>query len=161
MKIFGGRLPARARQKGIGLRGLRLADANPLLCALKEAGAIAPACREGLLNKISVWFWLKKKYRILYSIESGNELAGFVGLFNIQNGSAEGSMLILKGHRNAGTGETALRLFLEMLKKCDFLKTIRARTTGDNPAALSLLKKMGFKKVEGAGGEMMFELELR
>jgi RimJ/RimL family protein N-acetyltransferase len=149
------RIQRHIEHDGIGLRPLRIADVPLIRNGLpgkdvSGSGApgnlVSPSC-------LRVWWWLKKTYKILFSIEVASKCVGFIGLYNLERESAEVTLLIIDSRdRRRGYASRAYNAVDASLSRSSFFKRIIVRVRADNHPSLSFWKKLGFDELHTGNG---------
>lgn len=149
------RIPRWIERDGIGLRPLKITDV-PLIRkglwsedVLRTAGPGNPVSQSCL----TVWWWLKKTYTILFCIEVESKCVGFIGLYNLDGEAAEVTLVILDNrNRRRGYGSRAYAAVAAHLRLSSFIKNIIVRVKTDNFPSVSFWKKLGFEELGAMSG---------
>ena len=131
------RIPYTLTRGDIHLRRCRFSDFPFLRDGLKIQG-IFPSHE---LHKtvfflwLSVWWWIKTTFTVIYCIEFSSQQVGFIGLYNLElGGSSEITLVIFRReHRRCGYGSRAFALLAGYLKNHDILDKIIVKTGFLNP----------------------------
>ncbi len=140
----------------IKLRALGVSDVYFLCEGLKdkEIMAVSGLSKPMFLSWLSVWWWAKKTFKIIYCIECDSKRIGFIGLYDLRLGkSAEMTLVIFdKNIRRHGYGSRAFRIFTQNLKKNSIIERIMIRVKTDNSISASFWQKLGFRELLAANG---------
>jgi ribosomal protein S18 acetylase RimI-like enzyme len=143
------RVPACMEDGVIRLRPLTIFDGCIISNSFKNGDILRSGGPAEPISKswLSLWWWLKRTYVLLYCIEAGSEIIGFIGLYNLsRDRSAELSLGIFDSrNRRLGYGTKAFNLLTQNLKR--YPREIRVRVRTDNQTAISFWSKLGFKEV--------------
>jgi RimJ/RimL family protein N-acetyltransferase len=144
-------IPRYIEDGNMRLRLLSLFDA-PFLCdgfRSQEISAASGFRNTQALSWLSVWWWIKKTFAIVYCIEIDSERIGFIGLYNLQPGeSAETTLVIFdKAMRRHGYGSRAFNLFLQTIKGKSLVEMIIVKVKADNHISASFWHRRGFKEI--------------
>jgi RimJ/RimL family protein N-acetyltransferase len=103
---------------------------------------------------LSVWWWIKKTFAIIYCIECDSKRIGFISLYDLRlDKSAEMTLVIFdKNIRRHGYGSRAFRIFTQNLKKKSIVERIMVRVKTDNSISASFWHKLGFKELHVTNG---------
>jgi RimJ/RimL family protein N-acetyltransferase len=116
---------------------------------LRTAGPGNPVSQ----SRLSVWWWLKKTYTILFCIEVESKWVGFIGLYNLDGEAAEVTLVILDSrNRRRGYGSRAYAAVAAHLRLSSFIKNIIVRVKTDNYPSVSFWKKLGFEELSEGNG---------
>lgn len=141
-------LPGSMGDGNIRLRPFRFCDRHVIGDGLRDEEVFSPRATTGLILKsyLSVWWWLRRTYAVLYCIEADSVCIGFIGLYNLQpDRSAELSLVILdRKNRRLGYGTKAFNLLARTLDR--YRMKLNVRIKPENTASLSFCKKMGFEE---------------
>jgi hypothetical protein len=139
-------LPRYIEDGNIRLRPLSVLDRHVIGGGLRNE-FFSDSC--GLINPIlrswlSVWWWLRQTYAVLYCIEADSVCIGFIGLYNLQTDrSSELTLVIFNGkNRRLGYGTKAFNLLAQNLDRYHIKLNVEIEL--DNAASLSFWKKLGF-----------------
>jgi RimJ/RimL family protein N-acetyltransferase len=129
----------------------------PFLCEGlrdKEILAFSGLSKPVFLSWLSLWWWIKKTFKIVYCIECDSKRIGFIGLYDLSLGkSAEMTLVIFdKNIRRHGYGGRAFRIFSRNLKKISLIERIIVRVKTDNSISASFWQKLGFRELHVANG---------
>jgi ribosomal protein S18 acetylase RimI-like enzyme len=154
--MFYTRIPRHIEYAQIGLRQLRFSDI-PFLCdglRDKEILATNGLSKQISLSWLSVWWWIKKTFTLIYCIKCDSKRIGFIGLYNLKLGkSAEMTLVIFdKDMRRAGYGSKAFNIFAQNLKKHSIAEKIIVKVRIDNNISISFWQKLGFKELNKING---------
>lgn len=144
------RIPYTLTSGDILLRRCRFSDFPFLRDGLKNQGIFTS--RE--LHKtvfflwLSVWWWIKITFAVIYCIEFSSQRVGFIGLYNLELGRSSEITLVIfrREHRRCGYGSKAFTLLVGYLKNHDILDKIIVKTEMTNLVALTFWQKLGFKE---------------
>jgi len=149
--MFYARIPRHIEDGHIGLRQLRFSDVSFLCDGLRGKEILA---NNGLSKTISsswlsVWWWIKKTFTLIYCIKCDSKRIGFIGLYNLKLGkSAEMTLVIFeKNFRRLGYGTTAFTIFAKYLKGHSIAENIIVRIKTSNTVSISFWQKLGFKEI--------------
>ena len=150
------RIRRQIEHDGIRLRPLRIFDV-PLIKKRfrdKEALGTTGSGKPASGGCLSVWWWLKKTYPILFCIEVESKCVGFIGLYNLEpRESAEITLVIFDGGmRRRGYGSKAYDAVATSLCRSLFFKRIIVRANADNQPSISFWKKLGFEELHTGNG---------
>lgn len=163
--MFYARIPRYIEDGHIGLRLLRLFDVPFLFNGFKDQEILAA---NGLTNPISsswlsVWWWIKKTFTLIYCIKCDSKRIGFIGLYNLKLGqSAEMTLVIFdKDKRRKGNGTKAFHIFTQNLKRCDMIEKITVKVKEDNYASIAFWTGLGFKDMHSLNGMRVMSIDLK
>lgn len=146
------------------LRPLRILDASFLTRGFKNEGILLINFRNRNLMPLwlSIWWWTKRTFLPAYCIEYDSECIGFIGLYNLRLGESAGLSLVIfvKAMRRRGYGTRAFNLLVRNLKIYSVVKRIIVQVKGDNTAAISFWRKMGFVETGNHKGIIRMSLDL-
>ena len=79
-------LPRNMGDGNIRLRPFRFRDRHVIEDGLRYEDIFSPRAMTDLILKsyLSVWWWLRRTYAVLYCIEADSVCIGFIGLYNLQ-----------------------------------------------------------------------------
>jgi RimJ/RimL family protein N-acetyltransferase len=154
--LFIAKMPRCMNNNNIKLRAFGISDV-PFLCEGlrdKEILAVSGLSKPVFLSWLSVWWWIKKTFTIIYCIECDSKRIGFIGLHNMRLGkSAEMTLVIFdKNIRRHGYGSRAFRIFTQNLKKKSIVERIMVRVKTDNSISTSFWQKHGFRELNVTNG---------
>ena len=140
----------------IGLRQLRFSDI-PFLCdglRDKEILATNGLSKQISLSWLSVWWWIKKTFTLIYCINCDSKRIGFIGLYNLKLGKSSEMTLVIfdKDMRRVGYGSKAFNIFAQNLKKHSIAEKIIVKVRIDNNISISFWQKLGFKELNKING---------
>jgi RimJ/RimL family protein N-acetyltransferase len=146
------RLPGYIEDGHVGLRLLGLSD----IADVKEALGTPEISAASRLNKtaspswLSVWWWIRTTFPLIYSIEYNSRRIGFIGIYNLKPGrSSEISLVIYKDRdRKRGYGSRACAIFTKYLKEHHLLKQLIVKIKKDNEISISFWQKLGFRELQ-------------
>lgn len=154
--MFFAKMPRCMNDNNIKLRALGVSDVYFLCEGLKdkEIMAVSGLSKPMFLSWLSVWWWAKKTFKIIYCIECDSKRIGFIGLYDLRLGkSAEMTLVIFdKNIRRHGYGSRAFRIFTQNLKKNSIIERIMIRVKTDNSISASFWQKLGFRELLAANG---------
>ena len=158
------RIPRHIEYARIGLRQLRFSDIPFLWDGLRDKEILAT---NGLSKQIfsswlSVWWWVKKTFTLIYCIKCDSKRIGFIGLYNLKLGkSAEMTLAILdKNMRRLGYGSKAFNIFAQNLQRHSVIEKILIKVKTDNHSALSFWRKVGFLEINTFDGLTTMSMDL-
>ena len=139
--MFYTRIPRYIEYAQIGLRQLRFSDI-PFLCdglRDKEILATNGLSKQIFSSWLSVWWWVKKTFTLIYCIKCDSKRIGFIGLYNLKLGkSAEMTLVIFdRDMRRVGYGSKAFNIFAQNLKKHSIAEKIIVKVRIDNNISIS------------------------
>jgi ribosomal protein S18 acetylase RimI-like enzyme len=144
------------------LRPFRIPDGPTVRNGLRDMNLPGPDGMNRLLSMswLSVWWWLKKRYSLLYCIEVDSDCIGLTGLYDLKSdGSCEMTLIIFDvKNRRKGYGTRVFSLLAENLSAHG--SKIAVRTRKDNGASVSFWKKLGFKELPEIGGTKRLSIDL-
>jgi RimJ/RimL family protein N-acetyltransferase len=145
------RIPRYIEDGDMRLRLVSLSDA-PFLCeGLKNHGiSLESGFRNtGPLSCLSVWWWIKKTFAIVYCIEINSERIGFIGLYNLlPRESAEITLVIFdRNMRRKGYGSRAFNLFSQTINTKSLAEMIIVKVKEENHISASFWQGLGFKEI--------------
>jgi RimJ/RimL family protein N-acetyltransferase len=145
------RIPRYIEDGDMRLRLLSLSDA-PFLCEgfkNQEITLESGFKDTGPLSCLSVWWWIKKTFAIVYCIEINSERIGFIGLYNLQPGESVEITLVIfdRAMRRKGYGSRAFNLFLQTIRRKSLAEMIIVKVKADNYISASFWQKLGFKEI--------------
>ncbi len=150
------------RHDSVKLRPLRIFDGPSVKNGLRDMIVMRSDGMDRLLSMswLSVWWWLKKTYSLLYCIEADSDCVGFAGLYNLKNdGSCEMTLIIFDGkNRRKGYGTSVFNLLAENLSSHN--STIRVEIRKDNISSISFWKRLGFEELQDMGGIKILSIDL-
>jgi RimJ/RimL family protein N-acetyltransferase len=154
--LFIAKMPRCMKDNDFKLRAFGIYDV-PFLCEGlrdKEILAVSGLSKPIFLSWLSVWWWIKKTFKIVYCIECGSGRIGFIGLYDLKLGkSAEMTLVIFdKNIRRHGYGTMAFRIFTQNLRKNSIVEMIIVKVKTDNSISASFWHKLGFKELDVANG---------
>jgi RimJ/RimL family protein N-acetyltransferase len=147
----------------IKLRLPKISDGSSLNAGLRNmeiletSGLNHPAFE----SRLSAWWWLRKTYDLLYSIEVGATCIGFIGLYNLKRDRSTEMTLVIfdRKNRRTGYGTRVFNLLARVLER-KFLK-ILVRVRADNNASISFWSKLGFKGLADHNGIRIMSLDIQ
>ena len=98
-----------------------------------------------------------------FTIFSGNEPIGFMGLSRIDQPKGTGELFIMIGedaYRGKGIGKISMKYLIDYACKELKLNKILLEVNKNNSSAISLYKSLGFKENKPIGDEIEMELSL-
>jgi hypothetical protein len=149
------RIPRYIEHNGIRLRPLRIIDTPVIRKGLRGEDVLSTAGPGKPLSGgcLSVWWWLKKTYTILFCIEVESKCIGLIGLYNLNGEYAEVTLVIFDSHtRRLGYGFKAYTALTANLCRSSFIKKLVVAIKTDNYPSLSFWKKLGFEEVGAMSG---------
>jgi RimJ/RimL family protein N-acetyltransferase len=154
--LFIAKIPRCMNDNNIKLRAFGISDV-PFVCeGLKDKEILADSglSKPIFLSWLSVWWWAKKTFKIIYCIECDLKRIGFIGIYGLRLGeSAEMTLVIFDNNiRRHGYGSRAFRIFTQNLKKISLLERIIVRVKTDNSISISFWQKLGFRELHAANG---------
>jgi RimJ/RimL family protein N-acetyltransferase len=159
------RIPRHVEDGNMRLRLLSLFD-TPFLCDGFRSQEISDA--SGFRNTpalpwLSVLWWIKKTFSIVYCIEFNSERIGFIGLYNLQPGeSAEITLVIFdKSMRRKGYGSRAFNLFSQTINRKSLAEIIILKVKADNHISISFWESLGFKELSRKNDIKTMHIDLR
>jgi RimJ/RimL family protein N-acetyltransferase len=162
--MFYTRIPRHIEYAQIGLRQLRFSDI-PFLCDRlrgKEIFATNGLSKQISLSWLSVWWWIRKTFTLIYCIKCDSKRIGFIGLYNLKLGeSAEMTLVIFdKDMRRLGYGSKVFTAFTNYLKDHYIVKKIVVRIKTDNLVSISFWQKLGFRELNVINDIMILHINL-
>ncbi len=149
------RIPGTLESDGLRLRPVRITDIPLIRNGLRRddiMGAFAPG-KSVLRSCLTVWWWLKQTYPVLYCIEIHSRCEGFIGLYDLKPAdSAEVTLVIFDPDmRRHGHGSRAYALVTNLFRSSRIRKFI-VEVKADNCPSISFWKKFGFEEVGSMSG---------
>jgi RimJ/RimL family protein N-acetyltransferase len=143
-----GSFPRNMADRDVKLRFLKISDGPSMntglrnMDVLRASGLTVPVFK----SRLSAWWWLKKTYDLLYSIEVASTCVGFIALYNLKpDRSAEMTLIIFDNkNRRMGYGTRAFNLLSQEIRKYFLRIIVRVRT--DNHPSIAFWSKLGFKE---------------
>jgi RimJ/RimL family protein N-acetyltransferase len=155
-------LPRHTEDGNIRLRPFRFRDRHVIGDGLRYEAVLSPRSTTDLRLKsnISVWWWLKRTYTVLYCIEADSVCIGFIGLYNLRpDRSAELSLVISdRKNRRLGYGTKAFNLLAQNLDRYHI--KLNVRIAPENTASISFCKKLGFEEHGDPDGNMQIFMHI-
>jgi len=149
--MFYARIPRHIEDGHIGLRLLRFSDVSFLCNKLRDKDILATNGLSKTISSswLSVWWWIKKTFTLVYCIKCDSKRIGFIGLYKLKLGkSAEMTLVIFdKDMRRIGYGSRAFTIFTKYLKDHYIVKKMVVRIKTDNLISISFWKKLGFREI--------------
>ena len=158
------RIPGHIEGGHVGLRLLGLSDISYVKEALvdPQISGTSLLAKPVSLSWLSVWWWIRKTFPLIYSIECNSRRIGFIGIYNLTPGrSSEISLVIYKDRdRRRGYGSRAFAIFANYLKECHLLTHLIVKIKTDNDMSISFWQKLGFREIQIAGNIMTLHMSL-
>jgi len=149
-------IPRNMWDGNIQLRPFRFRDRHVIGDGLRDEEVFSRrATTDPILKSyLSVWWWLRRTYAVLYCIEADSVCIGFIGLYNLQpDRSTELSLVIFdRKNRRLGYGTKAFNLLARNLDR--YRMKLRVRIDPENTASISFCKKLGFEEQGDPAGDM-------
>lgn len=141
---------------GVRLRPLRITDIPIIRKGLQDA-EVSESTGHGkprLPARLALWWWLKKRYRIFFSIEVESKCIGIIGLYDLKPcESAKVSLLLFdKTMRRRGYGSRTCTAIAAHLRQTSLVKRLIAEVEGNNQPSLCFWKKLGFHEIHAECG---------
>lgn len=109
--------------------------------------------RPALRWRLSVWWWLKRNYPVLFCVEVESKCIGFIGLYNLCGESAEITLILSDSRsRRLGYGSGAFHALIAHLPSSSFIKKFTVRVKADNHPSVSFWKTLGFEEQDNLNG---------
>ena len=147
----------------VKLRPLRIFDGPSVRNGLREMDVLRSDGMNRLLSLswLSVWWWLKRTYPLLYCIDVDSNCVGLTGLYDLKNdGSCEMTLIIFDSkNRRRGYGTRVFNLLAENLSSHN--SKIKVSIRKDNLSSISFWKKLGFEELPDKGEIKMMSTHLR
>jgi RimJ/RimL family protein N-acetyltransferase len=122
-----------------------------------SAGQERPALRW----RLSIWWWLKRNYPILFCVEAESKCIGFIGLYNLGEESAEITLIVSDSKsRRLGFGSEAYHALVAHLPRTSLIKKVTVRVMADNHPSISFWKALGFEEQHSRNGIRTMEKDL-
>lgn len=159
-----GKVPRHMKDGPVSLRPLSILDGPFLQRMVQENDILSSSGLDMPLSAywVSIWWWMRKRYDVLYIVEHRSERAGVIGLYNLTVDTAELSLVIPDNHkRRLGAGSSAFRILEGALEKSSLIRTVAIRVRKDNDRALLFWKGLGFKELHVSDEEVTMTLHIR
>jgi RimJ/RimL family protein N-acetyltransferase len=106
--------------------------------------------------------WLLRTFQVIYLMEVGKTVPGFVGLYDIKPGnSLKLSIAIFSPeNRGKGYGTEALGLLIPYLQKKGLAQEVIAEVSSANVGSLSFFSKAGFQITQRSDDRIMLSKNL-
>jgi RimJ/RimL family protein N-acetyltransferase len=162
--MFYTRIPRHIEYAEIGLRQLRFSDIPFVFDGLRDKEILATngLSKQTSLSWLSVWWWIKKTFPLIYCIKCDTRRIGFIALYNLKLGeSAEMTLVILdKKMRRLGYGSKVFITFANYLKVHYIVKKIVVRIKTDNLISIAFWQKLGFRELNVVNDILILHINL-
>jgi len=159
------RFPMHINDGMVSLRPFRIPDGPFLYSMLIDSDVLSSSGLDApcFSHWIPLWWWMRKRYDLLFTVIYQSERAGVIGIYNLIPGQTGELSLVIpdRKKRRYRVGSRAFHLFERTVRNSSMIRTIMIRVRASNSDALSFWESLGFMQMNVADNLITLSLQCK